>query len=131
MPKEYQAGKCNIGEQEIKYRKQIVGYGGGVVSLALYTMLVFFNMPIWLYAILIVPVFTAVHGLNEAKYAFCTNYARTGRYNMASEQGMTQDVLSGSKRRLDRQYANKLTQKSLVTAFFISIVLIGASRFIN
>ncbi len=131
MSKEYQAGKCNIGESEIKYRKRVVGYGVGLVSVALYTMLVFFNVPIWLYAIIIVPIFISVHGLNEAKYGFCTNYARSGRYNMTSEQGITQNVLSQNKRDKDKKYAHQLTKKSATIALLITILLVAASQFIN
>lgn len=127
----YQAGVCNIGKDEIDYRKKIVGYGSAIVGAALYTLLVFFNFPLIIYAALLVPVFISVHGFNEAKNEFCTTYARTGKYNMNSEVGLTQDVLSQAKRNQDRKYANKLMMKSLKISLAISALLIGVSRLLN
>ena len=90
MAQEYQSGICNIGESEIRYRRRVIGYGSGFVSLALYTMLAYFNFPLVFYAVLIIPVFISVHGLIQAKKRFCTSYAKSGKYNMSSEVGMTQ-----------------------------------------
>lgn len=130
-PQKYQAGACNIGRQEIQYRKRVVGYGSGLVGLALYIMFVFFNVPIALYPFILIPVFISIHGFNEAKHKFCTNYGRNGKYNMTSEVGMTQNVLSGQKRNLDNKLANRLVKDSLWKSLVISGVLIAVSRLVN
>lgn len=130
-PDTYKAGVSNIGEEEINYRRRIVGYGGGAVALALYSMLVFFNFPMFLYSLIVIPVFVSVHGFNEAKNRFSTGYGRNGKYNMNNEQGVTLDVLSHTKRSLDREYANKLLIRSFGSSLLLSIVLIIFSRIIN
>lgn len=131
MSDEYRAGECNIGEEEVKYRKRVAGYGSALVAVALYTMLVFFDVPIVMYLLLLVPVFISVHGFNESRHGFCTSYARTGRYNMNNEVGMTLDVISQDKRDKDRKYAKKLIFDSVKLNVLITAVLIGLSRIIN
>lgn len=131
IPREYQSGVCNIGKHEIEYRKRIVGYGSGLVGMALYVMFVFFDVPILLYPLMVIPLFISVHGLNEANNQFCTNYGRNGKYNMTSEVGMTQNVLSGAKREQDKKFALKIIRNSLIKSLLIAAVLIAASRLIN
>jgi hypothetical protein len=131
MSTQYQAGLCNIGESEVNYRKKVVGFVSATVALALYVILVFFNVSIFIYAVLLVPVFAAVHGFVEAKSGFCTSYAKAGKYNMASEVGVTQDVLSQDKRDLDRKFAKKLTQKSIKISLVTTVLLAGLSRLVN
>lgn len=131
VPKEYQAGVCNIGKQEIEYRKRVVGYGSGLVGLALYIMFVFFNVPILLYPFILIPVFISIHGFNEARHRFCTNYGRNGKYNITSEVGLTQNVLSQIKRDADRKLANRIIKDSSWKSLLITVVLIAVSRLVN
>lgn len=130
-PLEYQSGVCNIGKHEIEYRKRVSGYGSGLISFALYTMFVFFDVPILLYPFILIPIFISVHGFNESRHAFCTNYGRSGRYNMTSEVGLTQNVLSQTKRDKDRKYASQLIRNSVQISLLITAVLIGLSRAVN
>ncbi len=131
VPDEYQPGVCNIGKHETEYRKRIVGYGSALVSIALYVMFVFFNVPILLYPFILIPIFISIHGFNEASHNFCTNYGRNGKYNMTSEVGMTQNVLGKTKRDQDRKFANSLLTNSLIKSLLLTIVLIAASRLVN
>ena len=101
------------------------------MAIALYIMMVFFNFPLPLYPIIIIPIFISVNGLSEAKNGFCTSYGLNGKYNMTSEVGITQDVLSRSKRELDKKYANKILFGSLKISLLLSIILIALSRVIN
>ena len=131
VPDEYQPGVCNIGKHETEYRKRIVGYGSGLVSLALYVMFVFFDVPILLYPFMLIPVFISIHGFSEAKHHFCTNYGRNGKYNMTSEVGMTQNVLGRTKRDQDKKFARALVKDSLIKSLLITAVLIAISRLVN
>lgn len=131
MASEYKPGVCNIGKDEIHYRRKVVGYGSAVVGAALYMMLAFFDVPLWLYIIVAVPVFISVHGFNESKHKFCTGYARAGKYNMASEVGFTQDVISSASRKKDRAYASKLFNRSLKISALLTILLMGLSKFLH
>lgn len=131
MTKHYKAGKYNIGVDEINYRRRIVGYGSATIATALYIILVYFNFPLYIYTLLLIPVFVSVHGFIEARNEFCTSYARSGKYNMASEAGITQNVLSQANRRKDRKYADLLVKESLKKSLVISIFLIAASRLVN
>lgn len=129
--KDYKPGVCNIGSQEVIYRRRIVGYGSGLVSVALYFMFVFFNVPIALYAFILIPIFISIHGFNEASHNFCTNYGRNGKYNMTSEVGITQNVLGQSKRDQDRRFANALITNSLIKSLILIVILIAASRLVD
>jgi hypothetical protein len=131
MASEYQAGVCNIGKEEIHYRKKVVGYGSAVVGTALYMMLAFFDVPILLYLLMMVPIFISVHGFNESKHRFCTSYARAGKYNMASEVGFTQDVISSANRKKDRAYASKLLNRSIKISLVLTALLMGLSRILS
>lgn len=131
MSQEYQSGICNIGESEIRYRKRVIGYGSGLVSLALYLMLTYFNFPLVFYILLLIPVFISVHGLVQAKNKFCTSYAKTGKYNMSSEVGMTQDVLNGAKRKRDAKMANRLIGQSFLISVLLALALTALSRLFN
>ena len=131
MALQYQAGQCNIGPDEISYRRKIVGYGSGFIALALYTMLVYFNFPIILYSALYIPVFISIHGLRQAKYKFCTSYAHHGKYNMSEEVGITQNIIGSAKRQKDKAYAGRLTNASLKISALATIALIAASRLVN
>ena len=131
MASQYEAGKCNIGIDEINYRRRIVGYGSAIILAALYTILVYFNFPLITYLVLIIPIFISGHGFKEAKTKFCTSYAKSGKYNMSSDIGITQDVLSGVKRKQDIKHANLLLKQSAKTSFIILILLIAASRLVN
>ncbi|HEX5456550.1 MAG TPA: hypothetical protein VFW77_04250, partial [Candidatus Saccharimonadales bacterium] len=68
---------------------------------------------------------------NESKHGFCTGYARSGKYNMASEVGFTQDVISGANRKKDRAYASKLFNRSLKISIVVTAALIALSRFLT
>lgn len=129
--KDYQSGVCNIGKHEIEYRRRVVGYGAGLVGLALYVMFVFFDVPILLYPFIIIPVFISMHGFNESNNHFCTNYGRNGKYNMNSEVGMTQNVIGHQKRDQDRKYANLIIRNSLIKSLVFTAILIAASRLVN
>lgn len=131
MALKYQAGSCNIGKHEINYRRKIVGYGSATVAVALYIMLVYFNFPLIIYSALFIPVFVSVHGFREAKKKFCTSYGRTGRYNMTSDVGMTQNVLTAAKRKKDAEYSTKLLNDSMKISGVLTILLIAASRIVN
>lgn len=131
MATQYEAGKCNIGPEEVNYRRKVVGYGAGLIALALYIMLVYFNFPIIMYSVLYIPVFVSIHGIREARRQFCTSYARSGKYNMTSEVGMTLDVVGPTKRKKDQVYAAKLTNASLRISAVVTIALIAASRIVN
>lgn len=128
MQNEYKSGICNIGKQETNYRRNIYGYGGAVVSFALFIILVFLNFPILGYIILVIPIFASVHAFLEVKEQFCTAYGLSGRYNMNGEVGNTQDILSRDKRNTDRAKSVKMIKESLLMTVLITAILIAVSR---
>lgn len=129
--KEYQAGICNIGEQEVTYRRRIVGWGVGLIAAAFYGLLVFFNFPLIFYIFLLIPVFISVHGFTQANNRFCTSYAKAGKYNMASEVGLTQDVISRIKHKDDIARANALIRQSTIKTVIIVVPLVLIARWVN
>lgn len=131
MSQEYQSGICNIGDHEITYRRRVIGYGSGFISLALYIMLAYFNFPLAFYFVLLISVFISVHGFIQAKSRFCTSYAKAGKYNMSSEVGTTQDVLNGAKRKRDANTANRLIGQSIRLSVLITLALTALSRLFN
>lgn len=128
---EYQAGVCNIGEQEINHRRRVVGWGVGTIAAAFYGLLVFFNFPLFFYSFLLIPIFISVHGFTQASNQFCTSYAKAGKYNISSDVGLAQDVISRIKHKDDIARANTLIRQSAIKTVIIAAPLVLIARLIN
>ena len=94
---QYTAGKCNIGEAEIKQRSRI-GYVGIVLTLMgviIYTLLITSIEISPLVGVLIfIPAEMSTIGLLQARNKFCAAYGLGKVQNVTSRLGMTSNIES-------------------------------------
>ncbi len=104
MQDQYIPGACNIGKSEIERRKQ-GGWIGLIVTVILYAILAYFEIPrIWR-LIIFFPATMAVIGFLQARMHFCAYFGMVGVFNFGPEVGKTDTVEQAEFRAADRRKA--------------------------
>lgn len=119
MATEYVAGRTNIGDHEVHYRRVVQGWGGLVLTIALLAIIYFFNFYFLAYLVLFIPIYISLTGFYQARQKFCIAYGKSGVCNVSSVAGETRDVIGRLNRNKDSKKANKM----IATSFLISSVI--------
>lgn len=121
MSDQYTPGVCNIGESEIKFRRITQGWGGFVLTIAIFSIIIFFQFSFYVYFLLFLPVIVAVLGFLQAKEKFCVQYARAGVSNMTGHIGETKEIIGQLNRKKDYRKAKSI----FIKAALISLTITG------
>lgn len=101
MSDQYVPGVCNIGDTEVKFRRVTQGWGGLAVSIALFTIINFFQFSYYIYFVLFLPILVSALGFLQAKEKFCAFYGKMGVNNMSGQVGETKEIIGPLKKEKD------------------------------
>ncbi|MFX1486512.1 MAG: hypothetical protein ACFFBS_05405 [Promethearchaeota archaeon] len=119
--REYNPGVCNIGAPEIR-RRNILGWFGLVLTVAVYSSLVLLNLnPLWRLIIIAPSTFSAL-GFLQARKSFCVYFALLSVQNVGEEVGRTIKVESEDSRQKDRKRALQISAYSIVIGIIVTVI---------
>ncbi len=118
---QYIPGVCNIGKSEIKRRNQ-GGWVGLVITVVLYSLLVYLGIPhIWR-LIIFIPAVMAAIGFLQAYMHFCAYFGMHGVFNFNPDVGRTDTVEQAEFRAMDRRKAWKIIIYSVIIGAAVAII---------
>jgi len=123
MSQEYTPGRINIGEDEIRHRRLTYGWGGLVLTFAIFVILKFFDVSFIVFLLLSIPIYISFIGFYQAKNKFCISYGKSGVCNIAGQTGETRDVIGKLNRNKDSQKSNKMLLVSLAASTVITLAI--------
>jgi len=116
----YTPGVCNIGPEEIK-KRYMAGLKGLIVTVILWALLVYFNVPrLWRLTVFF-PATLAATGFIQGRMRFCPHFGMAGLFNfgpLGNEQKVTDPVL----RAIDRKMSWKIIIYSAIVGAIIAII---------
>ena len=119
---DYIAGACNIGNDEIKRRRQ--GALFGAILFAVTTLLfVLTNAPTSTRLITFVPALLFTVGLIQSRKRFCVAYGFLGVFNF-EKLGGTKKITINQDLKADRKYAVKLLLQSVIAAVVLTALVV-------
>ncbi len=104
MQDKYIPGACNIGKSEIRMRR-LTGWLGLIVTVILYILFVYLELPRLWRLVLFIPSVTAAIGFLQARMHFCAYFGMVGVFNFRTEVGKTDTVEQAEFRAMDRKKA--------------------------
>ena len=108
----YIPGVCNIGEEEIKKRKQS-GWVGLVATIVLWALFIWFDIPsIWRLT-LFIPAMMSATGFLQAHMHFCAYFGFASLFNFGNV-GKTDSVQQTEFRAKDRRRAWQIIAYSIL-----------------
>lgn len=117
----YIPGVCNIGESEIRKRKQ-VGWIGLILTFLIYILFVYYNVPrIW-HLVIAIPATASAIGFLQARMHFCAYFASTGVFNFGPGAGNTGTVEIAEFRAHDRRKATRIIIYSIIIGMAVAIM---------
>ncbi len=118
MEERYIPGVCNIGKNEIRKRKY-GGWTGLIITIILFSVLVYFDVPrVWRFLIF-VPATMAAVGFLQARMHFCAYFGLRGVFNMGADS--TDTVEQAEFRAMDRKKAWQIIQYSMLIGAVVAI----------
>ena len=117
---EYQAGRCNIGETEVRRRK-ISGIIGGVLSIIFYLSTLSLHASKGIRALVFFPLLIATIGWYQSRNRFCLAYGIAGVFNFG-KIGHVSRVENPAERSNDRVRALKMLAQAAALAAVIALV---------
>ncbi len=121
----YRPGACNIGDAEIRRRKQF-GWAGFVVLIAAWAGLAIAGArPEW-YFVLFIPAIAAAAGFAQAAYRFCFYFGFASMFNFG-EAGQHARVAGADARRKDRRRALWVLTISALIALGLTLIAYGTA----
>lgn len=122
----YRPGACNIGPEEISYRRQ-----SGVVALAITAVLaialVATGVPSWLRLLVFLPLASALVSFEQARRHFCAGFAMAGIRNFGTrEHGLGQSVEDAAARAIDRRAALIMFGYCALAAAIVTVLFVLA-----
>ena len=115
----YIPGVCNIGEEEIKNRKQ-AGWIGLIATTVLWTLFIWFDIPpIWRLT-LFFPAMMSATGFLQAYMHFCAYFGFASLFNFGNV-GKTDSVQQAEFRAQDRRRAWQIVIYSILIGLAISL----------
>ena len=119
---EYIAGSCNIGQSEIKRRKQGAILGGILYLVTAISFLVT-DAPTSTRLISFIPAMLLSAGFIQSRRKFCVAYGFLGIFNF-EKLGNTKQITINQDLKADRRYAVRLLLQSAVAAIVLTGVVI-------
>ena len=117
----YIPGVCNIGDEEIRMRKR-TGQIGLVVTIALWALFIWFDVPqIWRLT-LFIPATMSATGLLQAYMRFCAYFGFASLFNFGPKVGETDTVQQTEFRAKDRKKAWQIVIYSIVTGLVVALL---------
>ncbi|MGV8839753.1 MAG: hypothetical protein ACWA6X_05560 [Bauldia sp.] len=129
MPTEYIPGVCNIGADEIRYRRNW-GIGGTIATIAAFVLLLAVDAaPAW-FLLLFIPAAGAAIGFIQARARFCVHFGRAGLFNFGTK-GTTETVAAAAARRADRARARQLTLRAALHGAAVALAAFALALIVN
>lgn len=119
---EYRSGACNIGPREIAKRRAY-GIAGVIGAVVLGVALVAIDAPPLTRAIVTLPLWGGIIGLEQARRKFCAGFAYAGIRSVAGSDA-TESVGDRADLRRDRATARRMVAYSGAIAAAIAAVLV-------
>ena len=117
----YIPGVCNIGDEEIKKRKQ-AGWGGLIATITIWVIFIWWNVPqIWRLT-LFFPVMMSATGFLQAYMHFCVYFGFWNLFNFG-DVGKTDTVQQAEFRAKDRKKAWQITVYALLIGIVVALVI--------
>lgn len=117
----YKPGVCNIGRAEIR-RRQVLGVVATVVTVALFVVIVVFDLAWGLRLLIFVPSFLAVFGFLQASQEFCARFGLTGFSNFDELGSEIETLHEPEFRAKDRRKAIRILVWAAVVALVVLLV---------
>jgi len=118
---EYIPGVCNIGDAEIRTRRNS-GYLGLAVTIIALIVLVLLPISPWWRLLLIVPAGGAATGFLQAGMHFCAGFAMRGVFNFEGDTHHTDTIEQAEYRRADQRKAYLIFGLSLVIGIVFALL---------
>lgn len=116
----YIPGVCNIGDEEIKKRKQ-AGWMGLIITVVLWAAFIWFDIPsIWRLA-LFFPAMMSATGFLQAYMHFCAYFGFASLFNFQNV-GKTDSVSQAEFRKQDKRKAWQIITYSVLIGFVIALI---------
>ena len=120
--RQYQAGACNIGPEEIARRRR-GGLTGVGLAVLLGVILVTIGAPIWLRLLVFPPLAGGLISLEQVRRHFCVGFAMAGIRNFGP-LGDPDRVTDTADRRADRRAALIMTGYMSAIAAVITVAFV-------
>ena len=106
---EYVPGVCNIGGEEIRYRRNF-GWFSLALTVVLFLLMMTTGIGRWWRLTLFLPATMSAYGFIQARSKFCAGFAQRGLFNFGP--------LGGTSKVEDEEYRSKDRRKGLrITAY--------------
>ena len=117
----YIPGVCNIGDEEIKKRKQ-AGWIGLIATAVLWILFIWFDTPsVWRLA-LFFPAMMSATGFLQAYMHFCAYFGFASLFNFGPKVGKTDSVSQAEFRAKDRKKAWQIVIYSIIIGLVIALL---------
>lgn len=116
---QYIPGVCNIGENEIKIRKN-AGWIALIITVILYVSFVFLDAPRFWRLFIFIPATAAAVGFLQARMHFCAYFGLRGVFNFG-ETGKTDTVEQAEFRVKDRRKAWQIILYSAAIGIIVAV----------
>jgi hypothetical protein len=116
----YIPGACNIGREEVRWRK-IMAWIGVACTLGLWGFFAFAGASpparLWVGG----PALMAAIGFLQARRGFCVKYGLGGAFNFGPEVGRTESVEQAEARRQDRKASIRIIAQAALIAALVAL----------
>ena len=116
----YIPGVCNIGDEEIKKRKQ-AGWTGLIATILLWAAFIWFDAPAVWRLTLFLPAMISATGLLQAYMHFCAYFGLASLFNFG-DVGKTDSVSQAEFRAKDRRKAWQIIIYSFLIGLAVAII---------
>jgi predicted nucleic acid-binding Zn ribbon protein len=117
----YIPGVCNIGEAEIKQRKQI-GWIGLLIVIVLWIVLDVYHVAYFWKIFIFFPASLSATGFLQGFMHFCAGFGLKGVFNFGPEVGKTDTASQAEFRAMDRRKAINIFMYSVLIGLVITVV---------
>ena len=117
---EYVPGVCNIGAEEIRYRRNF-GWISLALTIALFVLFLVSGIGRWWRLMLFLPAMMSASGFIQARSKFCAGFAQRGIFNFGSRGG-TSKVEDDESRAKDRRKGLQITLSSSLLGAAIALI---------
>jgi hypothetical protein len=121
LGREYVAGTCNIGREEIAARRRF-GHLGLAVTVGFAIVALVLDLPRELRLLVFLPAAGAAMGYLQAAFHFCAGFGMRGVYNFG-RLGRAQTVADEGQRARDRRRALQLVGLSVLGGVAAALIL--------
>lgn len=118
---QYQPGVCNIGDSEVKRRKQVARFGAAIFVLVSGYLLATNSDPSHSY-LAFLPAMIAAVGFVQSRKRFCFAFGLLGTFNFA-ELGKISKVASKAEISADRRQALIIIAQSIGLALVATLII--------